>query len=62
MLIFKAILYSLLWVQLPQDVPGPENNTPIDLSSWVDITIYIILPIIVVILYILYRRMKKKNK
>lgn len=47
-------------MQVSQDVPNNSNNAPIDLTSWADITIYIILPIVAIIFYFIWR--KRKNK
>ncbi|OAB78043.1 hypothetical protein ULVI_11195 [Cochleicola gelatinilyticus] len=47
--------------QIPEDVPHPDNNTPIDLSKPFDLIVFVILPIVIIILYVLWRQ-KKKNK
>ena len=51
--------------QIPEGVPHPDDNTPIDFSSWPDIIIYIILPAVLVIGYIFlvnYRRRKRREE
>lgn len=59
-------LFSFLWstgmAQIPEGVPHPDQNTPIDFSSWSDIIIYIILPGVLIIGYIIfvYRRRRKQ--
>lgn len=54
-------LYLLL-IQLPIGTPNPDDNKPIDLSSTFDIIVYIILPILIIIFYILWRKKKKDKK
>ncbi len=53
------ILLSLASAQIPKDVPHPVTNTKLDLSNPADLIIYIILPVILIILYFIWRR--KKN-
>lgn len=53
-------LYPLL-IQLPIGTPNPDNNSPIDLTSPFDVMVYIILPILVIIFYIIWRRKKRDN-
>lgn len=47
--------------QIPTEVPHPDNNTPIDFSNPADIIIYIILPVIVIILYFIWRKNARKK-
>lgn len=55
-----ALFYGFnLWAQKPTEYPKPSEK-PVDLSNTADIVIYIVLPIIAVLLYLLYRRNKKK--
>lgn len=58
-----VLLFSTLETiaQIPKDVPHPDNNSPIDLSKPFDVIVFIILPIVIVFLYSIWRR-KKKNK
>jgi len=46
-------------MQLPTHLPNPDDNTPIDFTNPADIVIYVILPIICVILYFIWRNAKK---
>lgn len=46
-------------MQLPTDLPNPDDNTPIDFSNPADIIIYVVLPIICVILYFIWRNSRK---
>ncbi len=54
-------LYLLL-LQLPIGTRNPDDNSPIDLTSTFDIVVYIILPVLMIIFYILWRRKKRKDK
>ncbi|MBA3985860.1 MAG: adenylosuccinate synthetase [Flavobacteriales bacterium] len=48
--------------QQPTHVPGPQNNSPIDLNNWFDIIVFIILPLGLIFLYFFWRRQVKKDK
>lgn len=65
-LIFATLMYHFLFLktglQIPKEVPHPDNNSPLDLNNPADIIIYIVLPIIVVILYFLWRKKNRKEK
>ncbi len=50
------------FIQIPENVPHPDNNTPIDLSDPADLIIYVILPIVAVILVLLWMRKRKQDK
>jgi hypothetical protein len=53
-------LYPLL-LQLPIGSQNPDDNDPIDLTSAFDVIVYIILPVLMIVFYILWRRGKKKR-
>ena len=48
-------------IQIPTEVPHPDTNSPIDLSNPADIIIYIVLPIVVIVLFMIGRHRKKKS-
>ncbi len=52
---------SFIYAQQPTQAPGSQNNSPIDLSNWFDIIVYIILPLCMVLLYFLWRRQVKRD-
>ncbi len=54
-------MYSLL-AQLPLGTPNPDNNTPIDFTSPFDVIVFIILPILMIIFYVIWRKNQKNNK
>ncbi|GGD94013.1 hypothetical protein [Planktosalinus lacus] len=62
-LVILSLLTSLSIVaQQPTHVPSPQNNTAIDLTNWVDILIFIVLPIALILIYFLWRRQLKKEQ
>lgn len=46
------ILYPLL-LQLPIGTRNPDDNSPIDLTNTFDVVMYIVLPVLMIIFYIL---------
>ncbi len=51
-----------MWfIQTPGEIPTPHNNDPIDLTSTSDILIYIVIPVLLLILYILWRRGRRNS-
>ncbi|MEX0995462.1 MAG: hypothetical protein WDZ45_00275 [Flavobacteriaceae bacterium] len=52
----------LATAQQPTHVPSPQNNTPINLNSWFDLLVFIILPIILIVIYFMWRRQVKMDK
>lgn len=54
-------IYPLL-LQLPIGSRNQDDNNPIDLTSAFDIIVYIVLPILMIIFYILWRKKKRKDK
>ena len=54
-------LHPLL-LQLPITNRNSDDNSPIDLTSTFDVVVYIILPILMIIFYILWRKKKKERK
>jgi hypothetical protein len=52
-------------MQIPSEVPKPQNNTPIDLSSPFDVAVFLVAPILLVGFYFYIRRkqrIKRKNE
>ena len=50
--------------QIPEGVPHPEDGSPIDMNSTGEVLFYIALPILLIILFVIYRyrAMKKKDE
>jgi hypothetical protein len=55
-------ILSLLLLQLPIGTQNPDDNHPIDLTNPFDVIVYIVLPILAVIFYILWRKKKKEEE
>jgi len=62
--LFVACLFfiSKAHAQIPKEVPHPDNNKPLDLSDPADIIIYIVIPVVFIILFFVWRSRRKKNK
>lgn len=56
------LFVNILTAQQPTHSPGPQNNSPIDLNSWFDIIVFIILPIAMIVFYFIWRRQVKMGK
>lgn len=59
--IFFSIAVTALYAQKPTEVPKP-SDTPIDLTNPADIIIYIVLPLCVIVLFLIYWGKRKKEK
>ncbi len=44
-----------------QEIPRPQNNSPIDPSSPIELLVFIALPILLIVVYFIARRKQKKN-
>ncbi|WP_298348661.1 adenylosuccinate synthetase [uncultured Dokdonia sp.] len=50
-------------MQIPTDIPKPQNNSPIDPSSPLELIIFIVLPILLIVVYFVNRkRVRDKRK
>ena len=54
-------IYPLL-LQLPIGTRNPDDNSPIDLTNAFDVIVYIILPILMIVFYIIWRKKKKQDQ
>ena len=52
-------LFNALVTQLPMGTPNPDDNKPLDLSDPFELITFVIIPIVILILYIYWRRTKK---
>jgi len=50
-----------LYAQKPTHSPNPQDNTPIDFNNLFDVIVFIVLPVLMIIFYILWRKQVKKN-
>lgn len=46
--------------QIPTEVPKPQDNSPVDFSDPFEIIVFVVLPILFIILFIIWRGKKKK--
>ncbi|CAM1365733.1 conserved hypothetical protein [Tenacibaculum litoreum] len=53
-------VYKLLFMQLPIGTQNPDDNKPMDFSDPIEVIVFIVLPVFIIILYILWK--KKKNR
>ena len=49
-------------LQIPRDVPHPDNNTPLDLSNPFEVIIYVVIPVLLIVLYFFLRKRNKRIK
>ncbi len=52
----------MILIQIPTDVPNPDNNTPINLNSMFEVLLYIVTPVILILVYFYLRRKAKNSK
>ncbi|WP_290626482.1 adenylosuccinate synthetase [Altibacter sp.] len=58
---FFLLSNSIVAAQIPKEVPHPDTNAPIDLTNPADVIIYIIIPLVFVGLYFVWRRRKNRK-
>lgn len=56
----KNIVYPLVF-QIPTNAPNPGDSGTVDLSKPFDLIVFIILPIVFVVLYFIWKRNKKRE-
>ena len=49
-------------MQIPHGTPNPDNNNPVDFTNPFDLLVFLILPIVLVVFYIIWRRKRNKRK
>ncbi|MFO7672133.1 MAG: adenylosuccinate synthetase [Lutibacter sp.] len=52
---------GLIYGQRPTHSQNPQDNTPIDLNNLFDVIAFIVLPIVVIIFYFLWRKQVRKT-
>ncbi|OBX26482.1 adenylosuccinate synthetase [Gelidibacter algens] len=57
----QNIIFPLL-LQIPTNAPNPGDSGTVDLSEPFDLIVFIILPIVFVILYFIWKRNKKRDR
>ncbi|HLV70702.1 MAG TPA: hypothetical protein VKY34_08335 [Xanthomarina sp.] len=53
--------HLLLLLQIPTNSPSPGDSGTIDLTEPFDLIVFIVLPIMIVLLYLVWRRKKKQD-
>lgn len=49
-------------MQIPREVPHPDNNAPLDVSNPFELIVYIVIPIILIVLYFFLRKKRKASQ
>lgn len=57
-----CMLYTIFTFQLPIGTPNPDDNTPLDFSDPFEVIVFIVLPILAIIFYVLWKRQKNNKK
>ncbi|MCH4551991.1 adenylosuccinate synthetase [Aestuariibaculum lutulentum] len=58
----KTLYLLNIYFQLPPGTQNPDDNTPLDFSDPFNIITFIVLPIVAVVLYFIWRKRNKKDK
>jgi len=48
-------------MQVPTDTPSPTQNSPIDPSSPIEVFVFIALPILLIVTYLILRKRNRRN-
>lgn len=56
------INFFLAILQLPQGTQNPDDNLPVDLKDPFDLIVFVILPILLIVFYIIWKRKRKNRK
>lgn len=57
MFLFK----SLLFLQIPSEIPHPDHNKALDFSNPMEVIFYLGTPIVIIICVVLLRKNKRKH-
>jgi len=60
----KTYVYTLIFflLQVPMGTPKPSDTKPLDLSNPFELIMFVIMPIVILILYFLWKKDKKKHR
>lgn len=56
------ISFSLFTFQAPEGIPKPSDNEPIDFTELPNVIVFIVIPILVLIFYFLWKKGKSNRK
>lgn len=48
-------------LQIPTEVPHPDNNSPLDISNPFEVIVYIVIPLVLIVLYFFLRKKRRSN-
>ncbi|WP_179344984.1 adenylosuccinate synthetase [Winogradskyella ursingii] len=51
-----------LLIQIPHGTPMPGEGKTLDFSDPFEVIVYVILPILLIVFYLIWRKKKRKNK
>ena len=57
-----VLISAFAYGQKPTQAPNPQNYSKVELNDWFNIIVFIILPIIILFLYLLWRKQVKNHK
>lgn len=57
-----VFISAFAYGQQPTHSSGPQDYSKVDLNNWFDIITFIILPIVILILYLLWRKQVRNRK
>ncbi len=57
-----GLIGALAHAQIPTEVPKPQDNPPVDFSDPANMILFIILPLIVILLFFIWRSKQRKDK
>ena len=53
-------MLNIVALQIPSGVPHPDTNKPLDLSNPAELIIYVVIPLMILILYLVAIKGKRK--
>ena len=60
--VILKLLIMLFIFQIPEEVPKPHNNQPLDPGSATEMILYVAIPLLLIILYFLWKRGRRNGK
>lgn len=55
-------LYNTFILQLPMGTPNPDDNQPLDFTDPFEVIVFIIIPVLAVVLYMLWKKKRNNRK
>ncbi len=57
-----SIIHTILSIQIPRGTPNPGESKALDFTDPFEVIVYVVLPILLIIFYILWRRKRRDGK